>query len=416
MAQYPRLPRPDGSYYTPDDGGTQFVQADGQSFQPTAPQRQMGEYNALAKPLQFSATSPETRFAATASLNAPPFRPLSGSAPAAATLAAASAAAPAAGLHPFIAGLLGKGSAAATTVGTAIKNNPLGALNTGLGVAGALQYATAKAPPMLGKPDTYAPVIRPAQGLNSSSLEAGRRGIQSAQTQAGRAVGADTGTTGVTRLLAQQQAGEQQSMLSLKDNEAFQTDQRRVDEQTNQAYDANFKTQRSFEEKRYDLQQRQFEARRQQSAAMSQAALGYLTQDRADKLNSIARLKESALYAQAGVARPEMRPRQAGARGVNNSTGSSYESTYDNTDDYVPRSKARGGVLPDAPALHAQGGTLKVKTKASFGGRAGGDGFHAAAGKAFADRMDAITSQAMTAFHTTLREASNRRAQGLSGK
>ena len=389
MAQYPAPPPlrlPDGTLVPIGDAGTQ------QSFAPTQgamPYRQP----TIDPALDFAPSVPSA--AAVAGVMRPPrfFN---------AAQSAQLNGGPGAGASGFmgkLSGLLGKGGSglagAAGGVGAAIKKNPLGALNAGLGLAGALEYATAKAPPMLGKPDTYAPTIRPAQGINSSSLEAGRRGIQSAQTQAGRATGADTGTTAVTRLLAQQQAGEQQGILSLKDNEAFQTDQRRVDEQTNQAYDANYKTQRSFEEKRYDLQQRQFEARRQQGAGMSQAALTYFTQDRADRLNSVERARESALYAQYGVARPEMRTKQA-ARNTTSTTATEPVST-----------NAQGGQLP---AAFARGGSLRIKTKTSFGGA------HARASKAFAERMDTITAQAMDAFQTTLREASNKRSRGISGK
>lgn len=268
----------------------------------------------------------------------------------------------------------------ANKVGNGVKANPLGALNGALGIAGALEFATAKAPKMPGKPDTYAPMIRPAQGLNVTSLEAGRRSIQSAQRAAGMAATVDSGTTAYTRLAAQQQAGEQQAGLSIKDNEAFQQDQKRVDDQSNAAYDADYKTQRSYVEKKYDLEQRQYEARRQQGAAMTQSALTYFTQDRASRLNNQARLEESRAYASYGATPPAL------------------------------RRKGAAGTQPDNdPVVHRQGGTLSVSSRTRFGTRD-------TAAKAFSDSMQRITSDAMKAFHASLRDASGKRAKGISGR
>lgn len=284
----------------------------------------------------------------------------------------------------------------ARAVGGAVAKDPMGALNLALGVAGAVSYATAKAPKMIAAPDPYAPMIRPAQGLNSASLEAGRRGIQSAQTQAGRATGADTGTTGVTRLLAQQQAGEQQGMLSIKDNEAFQQDQRRVDQETNQAYDRNYQAQRGYQQQVFDLNQKAFDGRRQTSAAMSQAALTYFTQNRASNREYVARAAESKLYAAAGLVRGGGRSRSG------SSTGSASNSDYD--DDSQPARRAQGGKLPVAPNelvdLLRRGG--RIGDLMSLSGRR-------AARDSFNERLDRYSLQARRAFDQTLRDVANRK-------
>ncbi|WP_216726101.1 hypothetical protein [Hymenobacter siberiensis] len=376
----PPLVLPDGTAYSPD-AGTQNWQADGTSYQAPNP-------NGASRYLQDRSLDPgyvapdslgdiSRRLAATASLKAPPFRPLSGPAP------AADAAPAPAGAGGVLAGLLKGGL---KSVGGAVARNPLGAVNGLMGVAGALEYATAKAPALPGVPDPYQPTIRPAQGLNAGALEAGRRGIQAAQTQAGLATGADTGTTAATRLLAQQQAGEQQSQLSLKDNEAFQGDQRRVDEQSNAAYDANYKTQRSYKERVFDIGQKSYEARRQQGAAMSQAALTYFTQDRAGQREDAARSKENELYARYGAVRG----------------GSTKRRPATATETNV-ETDARGGRLPEAPAF-GRGG--KIKARFSFGN-------HAKARDSFAQRMDSITLQAKSAFDQSLLEASKKRSSGF---
>lgn len=276
-----------------------------------------------------------------------------------------------------LASLLGRGVNNAGTLlgqaGQAIKNDPLGAVNAGLGIAGAMEYATARAPQLPGKPDYYAPFIRPAQGLNPTSLSSGRAQIQAAQRQNSRSTTSDAGSGVAQRLFAQAQAGQQQNELSLKDNEAFQQDQRRIDEQQNQAYQANYTTQRSYKEKVFDLGQRAYEARRQQGGAMSQAALTYFTQARADKLNGIERGKEAALYAQLGIA-PGGQQRRASSATV------------------------------QPVEAQAKGGKFKFSLRQ-----------RATSGDKFGERQARLTEQAQNLFAQSVREASKLRSKGLRG-
>jgi len=383
--QTPSFLLPDGSAYAPGNAGTQFIQSDGQSFQPTAGQR-------LALPQ----TAPSVNAVA------PYFKSLqtlvrpavSAAVPALVTPGTA----PAAGFMSKLSGLLGAGGKALGGAATAAGKDPLGVVNAGLGIAGAVEYATARAPELPGRPDPYAPTIRPAQGLNAAALAGGRSQIQAAQTQAGRATTSDSGTNATQKLFAQAQAGEQQNQLSLKDNEAFQQDQRRVDEQQNQAYQANYQTQRSYKEKVFDLGQRAYEARRQQGAAMSQAALTYFTQARADNINSAARAQESALYAKSGITPSWMRSSRA-------TTGSTMRRTPGYTQDDEQTT----------PTLNANGGKIPGTRSTKFSAKYSGGGGHAAARDAFGEQMSHITAQAQQAFNQSLREASAKRSKGLRG-
>ena len=385
----PPLTLPDGTRYAPGMAGTQFINDDGTSVQPAT------------RPLQsqYSQKVPGGKSTYTPA-------PITSYAPAAAAPALTAPVSDTnSAINPGLADLLSKAKTALAPVAADLDKNGLSYLNGALGVAGAIQYATAKAPKMIAAPDLYAPVIRPAQGLNASSLEAGRRAIDGAQAQAGRATGSDTGTTAAMRLIAQQQAGDQQAGLSLKDNEAFQQDQRRVDDQTNQAYDANYKTQRSFVEKRFDLQQRGFEARRQQGAAMSQAALTYFVQDRAAKREDVNRADESAEAARLGISLAEYRyGRNRRSRTGSNSSGSSSSNSQTaNDDDDRPSYRAQGGKLP-APDLFARGGSLSASVQ-RLRGR-----------EAFSERLLRLTLQAVKEFSRSQSDATKSRSRSFGSK
>lgn len=377
MKQTPPIVLPDGTTYNPAAQGTQYIQDDGTTYR--TPQLTDAFRYQSDRSLDDDYQAPPRSGAVVAdavAANQTPFeRLVNGQAGTRtpATDAAAAAAATAPTLGSRVAALFGKGKQLAAGVGQRLANDPLGALNAGLGVAGAIEYATARAPKLPGTPDTYSPLIRPAQGLNATALAGGRAQIQAAQRQASRPVSSDAGTNTVQRLFAQAQAGQQQNELTNRDNEAFQQDQRRVDEQQNQAYQANYTTQRSYKEKVFDLGQRAFEARRQQGAAMSQAALTYFTQARADKLNSVERGKESALYAQLGIAPAGSRPRPAA-----------------------------GQYPPAEQQSLAKGGKFKFSLSA---GRRSAD--------KFGDRQSRLTEQAQRAFQQSLREASAKRGKGL---
>lgn len=166
-----------------------------------------------------------------------------------------------------------------------VKGEPVSGMaiaNGVLGAAGLLSYATAKAP-RLAPPPAYTPPVRPAEGMGYDRLQAGRNQIQATQRLAGRGAGAD-GAAGISaRLAALAQAQQAQNQLTGQDAEIYRQDRVREGQERNQAYDANYKTRRSYEETQFNQQNTAYQARRQSGQAMAQSALTYFNQAAANK-------------------------------------------------------------------------------------------------------------------------------------
>jgi hypothetical protein len=162
------------------------------------------------------------------------------------------------------------------SAGTAIKDNPMAAVAAAQGVAGALSFATAKAPKPLAAPKAYQPTIRGAQGLEATSYEQTRQDILTGQHVASAPLSADASTNVVQKLLASREAGKNLNNLATQNNAAYQQDVRRVDSQEKEVYDRNYTQQRGYEENKFNDERRQYEARRLQSQAQVQGAVDTL--------------------------------------------------------------------------------------------------------------------------------------------
>jgi hypothetical protein len=161
----------------------------------------------------------------------------------------------------------------AKSVGGAIAQNPGTALAVMQGVGGLIQYATAKKPAALKAPDVYAPTIRPAEGMDATSLELARSGLRETQAAAAGGGTSDVGSSAVMRLLAGREAGRGYNELAGTNSRILQADRARETQEGNAAYGRNYDLQRTFRENSYNQQNREYEARRTQSGAQVQAAV-----------------------------------------------------------------------------------------------------------------------------------------------
>lgn len=336
----------------------------------------------------------------------------------------AAPAAPAASAAGNLLSTVGKG---AVTAGKAIVNNPGTALSILQGVGGAISYATAQAPKPLSAPAAYTPPIRPAQGIEASSYAQARQDLLGTQTVASGADTSDVAGGVVQRLLAQRQTNQGLVQLAGSNNQAYQQDAARVNQQEAAAYGINYQNQRQFAENQFNQQNRQYEARRTQTAAQVQGAVDSIAgnyqvkqqqqQTAIEGKNRRAEADITALHtALAGATTPEQkaallaRLKQLDPEGVRYQQA---ETLYG-----VPKKLAGGGSIPNG----------FVQFKDGKAGKAG------AAGKAkkavvpasvteahkmsaeFGRHLNRFSSQARAAFDRSLNTAIRLRSTPFGGR
>lgn len=223
---------------------------------------------------QFAPTTAQTRMNAVASLSQPGGGGnMVGVVPAAGAAGGTGGTAPASGGVAPRQSVFGKAGSAVKSVAGTVAKNPMSALNVLQGVGGAISYATAKAPAALSAPAPYTSPIRGAEGMERTSYDQVRSDIRQGQSAASMGNTADVATNAVTQLLAQRQAGQALSTLAGQNNQAYQQDRARVNGEERADYGINYQNQQRFRENKFNNDQRQYEARRTQSAAMVQGAI-----------------------------------------------------------------------------------------------------------------------------------------------
>lgn len=160
----------------------------------------------------------------------------------------------------------------------------LRAVNAGLGIAGAISYATAKQPKLQG-PQKYQSMINPAQGMSEASKRFAQTQIAANTANASRGLTSDARLNQQVKLQANQNANQALSNIAIQDAEMMRQDQQRVNDQTNRDYAINFQNNQQFQNQKFDLANQQFQQRRAQSAGMVQNALTYENQRAADMAN-----------------------------------------------------------------------------------------------------------------------------------
>jgi len=162
-------------------------------------------------------------------------------------------------------------------IGESIQNNPLGAINTGLGVAGLAMYATAKRPGQLARPATLTSEIpvqsyeddrARAQAAQAATMSTGQMGLQ-------RQAGSDINSyiAGMQNLQGQQigaNADLNQKIMDLR-----RADATAAAAQRNEDTKYNLATQRSYDEAIYNEKVGRFNEQRAKGEKLAQSSLEY---------------------------------------------------------------------------------------------------------------------------------------------
>lgn len=179
----------------------------------------------------------------------------------------------------------------ARTATNAVANNPMAALNAGLGVAGLVMNATTKDPKVPDYQDFNAP-LRTARGMDPAERALAEQGIESSRRQAGEAVTADANQTVAARLFAGRQAGAQRTQLALEDQKIRRADEDRLDNQRLSIDQMNHQGRAQQRLQVFDHASRTAAARRAQGTAMAQGALTYGAQAEANTRQQRETLKQ----------------------------------------------------------------------------------------------------------------------------
>ena len=199
--------------------------------------------------------------------------------------AAAAPAGGAGGTNP-LAGLFGRLKGAAAS----LKPDPLAdpttrnmdLLNAGLGVAGAVAFATAKKPE-IRRPDIFQSVA-PVQNYEADR-QAGYNQIaqnaSSAMNNVRSQLGGDWSAYASAGLGVQAQSNNAQQQVNGAIGQQKRQDNIQMAQQLTADKEFNYNTQRSFDEAQYNESQLAYKGQREQGTAMMQSSLNYLTQQNA---------------------------------------------------------------------------------------------------------------------------------------
>jgi hypothetical protein len=254
----------------------------------------------------------------------------------------------------------------------------LALLNAGLGLAGALSYATAK-PPVMPKPRTFSSVL-PQQNYESfrtRGIGEITRGSRAAYRQAGNR---NLGVSGQTAAILGIQAGTDQATGQLESSitDLQRQDRMREAEMLNRDREVNYNAHTQYDQGKFQLDWNNFLGRRQMGAAMAQNALTYAAQrnagqrqDQQLQLDHENRMKEGQLEAvYRNLSGPE---RETALRRLGLRKGG-----------LIPRSYRRGGTVP----LDAGENRVKMQARQDF-----------------QRAISRITTEAMRAFSRSLNQA-----------
>lgn len=171
-------------------------------------------------------------------------------------------------------------------------------LNAGLGIAGAISYATAKRPNLPG-PGKFQSLIMPAQGMSEASKRFAQNQIASQSAQLTNPATSDPRLNAQIKLQANYNANQALSNLAVQDAEMMRQDQYRVNQQLNQDALMNFQNEQAYKQQKFALDNDAYQQRRQQGQAMAQSAINYENQRAADMQNK--RIAENNANQQLGI-------------------------------------------------------------------------------------------------------------------
>ncbi len=176
-----------------------------------------------------------------------------------------------------------------TTADTATGRNKsidwLRLANAGLGVVGALSYATAKRPIFPG-PVKFESNVLPATGLSEASKRMAQSQIAQQTAQANQLANTtDNHYNTAVKLQANYNANQALTNLAAQDSEVYQQNLQRVNEQQNRDAYLNHQAQQNYNQQKFELDNQYYQQRRERGTQMAQNALQYEVQRKADLEN-----------------------------------------------------------------------------------------------------------------------------------
>lgn len=172
------------------------------------------------------------------------------------------------------------------------------AANAALGIAGAISYATAKRPTLQG-PKKFESNILPVQGMSEASKRYAENLIASNTLAASQPRSSDARFNQSSQLEANRNANEALSKISIQDAEMFNQDRIRANAQQNSDISINFQNDQDYGQRKFDLANEEFAARREAGRNMVQSAVNYEMERGADITNK--RVAENAANRQMGA-------------------------------------------------------------------------------------------------------------------
>ena len=163
------------------------------------------------------------------------------------------------------------------------KVNGFDLLNAGLGVAGAISYATAKRPTMPGYQNFKAQLLN-EDGIGSDSRKNLSNQITQETNAASKPVSSDATYNLITKLGANANANSAISNINIQDSQARQQQRLQNNQLQNQENEINFQGQNEWNNRNFENQQQQFNQRREMGAGMVQGAVNYMQNKHADRL------------------------------------------------------------------------------------------------------------------------------------
>ncbi len=157
-------------------------------------------------------------------------------------------------------------------------------LNAGLGLAGAISFATAKRPNLPG-PGKFQSLINPATGMSEASKRFAQTQIAANTAAATKPMTSDARLNQQAKLQANYNANQALSNIAVQDAEMMRQDQMRVNQQVNQDSLMNFQNQQAYNQQKFALDNEAFQQRRAQGQQMVQSAINYENQRAADMAN-----------------------------------------------------------------------------------------------------------------------------------